>query len=409
MVVMIIYMAQMTSDTSRMVGGISGNPIPLLLPIVLSIILVIRNPIKKWNNRFITLLLVVLLWFGAIIVKYDDFSTSFLSYFFFLFYSIFLAYIHVCVYGKGLFYLYEDIIVLFAKITLLLWAVCALCPNVTSSFFSLFPETGFGNNFIYIYNYMDIAKGQYIGSVPRNAGFSWEPGRYSIMLCLAILCNLYRNGIRFRNNKAMIILLFSLVTTFSTTGYSIAIVLFCIFYVRDLSINTLVKFIFVILPILLFVSQLDFMAEKISDRANIVEANEDFFISESYYSSSGVSMKTHISLDRFQSMYFEWINFLNDPILGYSKDTAKSWFGRTFISDYSLTGGFVKIISQFGLILGIYMYYLLFNSSVYISKDFNNKKRIALLVCLVLSSISYPIFGIPVFTSFWLYGISQKR
>lgn len=47
MVVMIIYMAQMTSDTSRMVGGISGNPIPLLLPIVLSIILVIRNPIKN--------------------------------------------------------------------------------------------------------------------------------------------------------------------------------------------------------------------------------------------------------------------------------------------------------------------------------------------------------------------------
>ena len=46
MLVMVIYMAQATPETGRMIGGLSGNPIPFLLPIILTYILWKKHPIS---------------------------------------------------------------------------------------------------------------------------------------------------------------------------------------------------------------------------------------------------------------------------------------------------------------------------------------------------------------------------
>ena len=50
MLVMVIYMAQATPETGRMIGGLSGNPIPFLLPIILTYMLWRKYPIS-FNNR----------------------------------------------------------------------------------------------------------------------------------------------------------------------------------------------------------------------------------------------------------------------------------------------------------------------------------------------------------------------
>ena len=396
-------MAQMTEETSRMITTLSGNPIPFLIPIVTTVILLIRNPIN-WNSKKLwNIILIFVLWTLLIIIKYSDYSTQFLSYSFFLFYSLIIAFIHVNVYKENLFGLYEDIIVFLSKLSIFLWLFSIILPGIASTVFNIFPETLFGNNFFYIFNWMSPSGGQYYSGIMRNAGFSWEPGRYAIMLCLAILFNLYRNGIKFKKNKNIIILLLALITTQSTTGYMIVILLYIIFYIDKISNLTILKILFIIIPLVLAIMQLDFMSDKIKDRANIYSANENFIEAEAYYSESG-GLEKHVALDRFQSMFFEWNNFLNDPILGYSKDVSKSWFGNRFISDYSLTGGFFQIFSQFGFIVGIFIYYILFKSSIKITKYMRYKRNIALAMCLILSSISYPIFGIPVFTTFWLYG-----
>lgn len=401
--IMIIYMAQMTEETSRMITTLSGNPIPFLIPIVTTVILLIRNPIN-WNSKKLwNIILIFVLWTLLIIIKYSDYSTQFLSYSFFLFYSLIIAFIHVNVYKENLFGLYEDIIVFLSKFSILLWLLSVIFPSIASNIFRTFPETHFGNNFLYVFNWMNPSSGQYYSGIMRNAGFSWEPGRYAIMICLAILFNIYNNGIRFKKNRNIIILLFALITTQSTTGYMITLLLYILFYINNISKRTILKTLFIILPIVLTIMQLDFMSEKIKDRADVTTANETFIEAESYFSKSG-GLERHIALDRFQSMFFEWNNFINDPILGYSKDVSKSWFAKNFISDYSLTGGIIQILAQFGLIFGIFIYYTLFRSSVQISNIMKYKKNIALALCLTLSSISYPIFGIPVFTTFWLYG-----
>ena len=149
--VMVIYMAQMTFDTGRMVGGLSGNPIPFLIPIVLTIILLIRNPISFDNMRLWGLMGMMAIWSVAICFKFHFFATENLSYYFFLFYAIFIAFIHVCVYRRKLFPIYEHIMVVFSVISLCLWGISVLFPW-SEGFFRVFPETPNGNNVLYLFH-----------------------------------------------------------------------------------------------------------------------------------------------------------------------------------------------------------------------------------------------------------------
>lgn len=407
MLVMVIYMAQATPETGRMIGGLSGNPIPFLLPIILTYMLWRKYPISFNNRKFYFVLIIYGIWAICSLIKYGIYTTEELSYHFFMVYAIVIAYIHNKIYGYTLVPIYERILVFFCKIAIVGWLIAVLIP-ASSSFFHLFPETAFGNHVLYLFNWMDPAKGQIYSGIVRNAGCSWEPGRFAIMVTLAIFCNLCQNGIKFRNNKNIWWLLVALITTQSTTGYFIALVLYTIFMVKKFNFKYISLFILVMIPIIYGLIQLDFMAEKVDDRFKINEVNERFLESEAYYSRHE-GLERHIALDRFQSIYFEWKNFLNDPILGYSRDFRKSLFAQNFISDYGLTGGLVSILSQYGIFLGLFIYYLLFHSSFCISKQFKYNKKYVLAICLILSSISYPIFGIPIFTTFWFYGFSKNK
>lgn len=402
--VMVIYMAQMTSDTGRMVGGLSGDPIiPLLIPIVLTIILLIRNPISFSNPKLWAFAGIMVVWSIIICVKFNAFEQKNLSYYLFLQYAIFIAYIHIRVFGRDIFPIYEHIMVVFSTISLLLWGIAVVVPSI-GSLFHLFPETGYGNNVLYLFNWMDPEKGQIYGSLIRNAGCSWEPGRFSIMLLPAIYINLSREGITFLNNKKIIILLLALATTMSTTGYSIAILLYFIFWFDSFNVKNIIVFLFIALPLTLFIFSLDFMGDKIQDRANYEGLTRERMHGINY------NTKEHGdeylgSLDRFESAYFEWINFQQEPLLGYGRNTDYSWFRKNISKNFVLTGGAVKTLSQYGIFVGLLLYIILFFSSIKISKTCWNQKKFAFAIMLILASISYPIFSIPVFTAFWLYGL----
>ena len=396
-------MAQMTPDTSRMVGGLSGDPIPLLIPIVMTTILLIRNPINFNHTKLWTFVTIMLCWSVAICYKIHDFSSSNLSYYLFLFYAIFIAFIHIRVYGRDLFPIYEHIMVVFSIISLCLWGMNVLVPS-TGELFHMFPETSYGNNVLYLFNWMDPAKEQVYYSISRNAGCSWEPGRFAIMLVPAILINLSREGVVFWGNKKIIILLLALASTMSTTGYSIVLLIYVLYGLNGFNVKNIFAFIFIALPITIFVFSLDFMGEKIQDKINYEGLTRERMNSVNY------NAKEHgdeyvASFDRFESAYFEWINFQNEPLLGYGRNTDNSWFRQKISKNFSLTGGIVKIFSQHGIFIGLFLYLILFYSSFKISQTCWYQKKSAFAIMLLLSSISYQIFCIPIFTAFWLYGL----
>lgn len=412
MIVMVIYASHITTSTSRMNYGLSGDPIPFLIPIILTFILLKRNSISFGNRQLAILLSVTFVWIILITLKVGGLYLGFQSYNFFLIYAIIIAYIHIKVYGKSIVDVYEDIMVRFSIISLVFWLFGSILPNVASSFFQLFPEvkavTGGGNHIFYIYNWFNPAfsSGTSYVNLTRNSGCCFEPGYFASMLCLAILCNVLRKGLNFKN-KNFWILSFAILTTFSTTGYITYAVILTVYYINTVSFVSILKLIFIVAPLFYLCMNLNFMGDKIIEKGNLTEENHRFFEAEIYHARQGTA-DFHVSLDRIQSLYFEFQNIFKDPILGYSRDVSKSWFGRTFLSNYSLTGGLLKIIGQFGIIFGLFIYFILFNSSKVFGKEGKIKKNYILALTMMIISISYGYFGTPIFMTFWLYGAFGK-
>lgn len=403
MLVMVIYMGQATPETSRMVGSLSGNPIPLLLPIMLTYMLWKKHPVSFNDRNFHIVLGVYGIWAILSLIKYGDFSTQELSYHFFMVYAIIIAYIHNKVFGFKFLSIYENVMSFICKIAIIGWLIAVIIPP-SATFFQLFPETIFGNHVFYLFNWMDPARGQIYSGLLRNAGCSWEPGRFAIMVTLAIFCNLCQNDVKFRNNKNIWWLLVALVTTQSTTGYFTTIIIYVVFLIKKFNLKYALISLLIITPIAYGVMQLDFMGEKIfnkiEDAQDVSRLEQQFKWGESQYTEG----EYRGSIDRLDAMAFEWINIAHDPVLGYSRNFDHSYFNTNITSNYVLSNGLLKIIGMYGIPLGLYFFYILFQSSINLAKRSKTKRLLGLFILMCLSSVSYTIFSIPVFTTFWFYG-----
>lgn len=407
MFVMVIYMAQATPETSRMVGSISGNPIPFLIPIVLTFILCRKHPISFNNRNLYIVLFLYFVWAVCSLIKYGIYTTQELSYHFFMVYAIIIAYIHNRIFGYKLLPIYEDIMVVLCKIAVGGWLIAVLLP-FSASFFRMFPETGYGNSILYLFTWMDPLKGQVYSGIIRNAGCSWEPGRFAIMVALAIFCNLCQNGINFKKNKNIWWLLIALITTQSTTGYFSVLVLYIIFLFKGFNLRSVLVLLFIVTPLIYCLMQLDFMAEKIVTRienAQDVSRLDEMFLWNASQYEDGEYLG---SLDRFDAMAFEWLNLMNDPILGYSRNTEHSYFRTYITNNFVLANGLVKIFGMYGIILGLIFFCILLFSSFKLAVQSNKRRKYGLFVLFCLSAISYDILSVPVFTSFWFYGFSSS-
>ncbi len=407
--VMIIYMAQMDNNTARMIAGLSSPYIPFLLPIILTFILLDRNKVKFNDKRLLNILLVFALWTVLLFSHKSTYSSHQYSYYFFLFYSIVIAYIHIQVFGKKMLIIYENIMVKLCLIAIVIWFLCILFPGV-QSYLRGFPETSLGNNFLYLYNCINPSNNQLNVSygIVRNAGCSWEPGRFAIMVILALFCNLVRNGIKFKGNVSGIILLLTLLSTQSTTGYISAIVLYSIFLFKKISLMRVVTFSLIFIPLFYQLSKLEFMQEKIESQLDLnTELRKSNEVID-YVNKTNKSNEYVSSLGRFQSMYYELINIQMDPILGYGRNSGKSYFAQRISANFTLPGGLLKIFGQHGIPLGILIYIILYKSSAAIGRDFKIRKS-ALFIIFLLSLTSYGFFTVPIFTAFWFYGLFKKE
>lgn len=402
MIIMVIYMGQMTEDTARMVGGLSGNPIPFIIPIITTLVFTVNHHISFRNKNLWVIICLFLVWSFAVVIKKTLFSTQELSFYFFLFYAIIVAYVHVQGFGQKLFPCFEEVMVLFCKIAFVLWTLFNIFPSVASLLMHQFPETVNGNRIWYVFNWMDPAKLQ----IYRNAGLSWEPGRFAVMILPAIAINLSRNGIKFKSNSNIIWLLLALVSTMSTTGYVTGLLLYSLYYVKTINIKTAAMYLLVFVPIIYFLSSLDFMGEKLRKRFDVQTIVDERMVSIDYVNTQSDYDEYHASLDRFESIYFEFIyNIPHDPLIGYGKNTAHSYYSEKISKAFTLTGGLLKLVGQLGVPLGLYIYVLLYKSSVAISEESNEKRKWAIFLVLIMSSVSYVIQFIPIYTAFWFYGL----
>ncbi len=305
-------------------------------------------------------------------------------------------------YANDLGIYYEKAMVLFSMISIPCWAIETFVGYGILEKFPLLLENTLGNG---QYSILFYTLGDVKTSLGRNSGCAWEPGLFAVMLCIALLFNIARNkGIRF--NKSLIILLFALITTFSTTGYIAALVIFACHYLFSKRITFIRRILYlsIFCTIFICINKLPFMAEKIESRGSV-----ENFVTESdaleWYE------KEHLlfTVDRFEGISLDYKNFRSNPIFGYGLQREKSFVYRN-ISPYIITSnGIVKPFAQMGIILASLFLLLMYKSCFKLNTDYKFDTSWILFVVIIVCSVSYMFDSTPIMRAIQFYALYKAK
>ncbi|HET7116731.1 MAG TPA: hypothetical protein VFI29_09580 [Hanamia sp.] len=230
--------------------------------------------------------------------------------------------------------------------------------------------------------------------IPRNCGFAWEPGGYAIYLCLAIFINLFMTNPKNKFNLKFWVLLLALLSTQSTTGYSIFIVIILFYYLNKRS-----DMIVFIMPLLIVASisvfLLPFMSKKII--TFIKDTNDiDYIVWQSIGNESGIAPQ------RFTSFLISFRDFYNNPILGNAGITGESWYSKIG-ANISPISGIGNLLANLGIIGFLFFMILTIKTSIFFSNYFNYKGKLLFFIIILFISISYSVIFVPLVMTFWMF------
>lgn len=403
---MVIYMSYMTTETRVMCGGMTSNPIAFSIPLFLTLILVIQKKLSFYDRNLIISLIVFLIWSFIQIYTKRQYDFHDIANYLYILYALIVAYIHVKVFGEKLFLLYEDVILKLSLLSLIIWLFTCLLPDIAMMVAKMFPETSHGHNLLYLVNWIRTDDLQHVTyGLIRNSGCSWEPGRFAIMVCLAFMISLYYKGLSLKNNKHILVYLVTILTTMSTTGYILFIVIYAYMFMKSFRPTRILKILIILIPLAYSASQLEFIGEKLKEKLDVNESVEH--IEESYQwteNNNENGENVAYAMDRFPSLYFEGLNFINDPIIGYGGNLKDSFFVKNYTDAIGFTGGLMTLFARHGIFLAFFLLYVLYTSSIAFAKELNSKKKYGILICFLVSMISYPLIWFPLYTAFWFYG-----
>lgn len=395
---MIIYTAQ-ANEYTNVLRGFRGNYIAFFLPTILSIISFIKNRLSLKSKGLFSIALAYIIWVTIIFIFKNRFD---ITLFFILFEQLFIAYIIVQVYGKRIFYLFEHIVTKLSLICLFVWFSHLIWPSLIEEIFapiSIYRDSIIKYNFFFG-SILDFSNN---GSLwYRNPGFSWEPGMNACIITTAIFFNLIINNFRIRKNKNLYILFISLITSLSTTGYSILIICIIPFYLlQKRGAKTIISSIF-LLPLIFYIIQLDFMSEKLITLQSTQDTRNELLYNLEWNQKNRKFDAPYVP-QRFDGIAFQFLNVKNEPILGYGLNENDNYLHTNINKAIAPSEGIVKLYAKFGLVFGGLLTLIFIRSSRQIAEDMNYNKWYFFLLLYILISMSYPFFDIPIYMSFLYY------
>ncbi len=408
--VVVIYAAMAVPATKSMMRP-EGGLIAYAIPWILTLVIVLKHRVQFQTMKLAIIVAVYIFWVMLQTLKYGIFYTGSMIFLG----NILIAYILIKVYDVRMFFLYEKVVTFMAALSIFFWLLQVLIPGPFTAFMmstsiSDFPAGGTitANNILF--SLSGHLRGLIEGhSIPRNAGFSWEPGRYASMLIFALFFNVIRKKFDVLNNKPFWILVAALLTTQSTTGYAcFLIIIFMIVFNKDAKVATFAT-PFIVLPIVGGMFFLPFMADKVANIWFNQESLDAIQIQVDYHESINNFYGIKIVPQRFDSIAYQFMNVTDSPLLGYGLDPINSYVQREISPLISPTGGIIRQFSQFGVLIGILCYFSLYKSSVWFSKFFGYKGEWWLFSLFTLLSVSYSFWIVPIFMSLWMFPLFHSK
>lgn len=382
------------------------NPLGLLLYIT-CIIYLMRKPnlyrIKRSSFNFALYSTILAVWLLCHLLFLDG-GFPIMPYTFFVLH-ILTGILLIKKYHKNIVVYFEKAMVFLAYISLIGWGIESIGGSslLTKSPILLENSAGVSDYSLILYTLsVDPTNSQELyGGIFRNSGCAWEPGLFAVMLCIAILFNIFQNK-KVVFNKRLIVLVVALITTFSTTGYIMAIIIFAGYYLFSKKISFAQRYIYISIIAVgsIYIYNLPFMSGKISRNADTEAFTTEDGSLEWYEKENRV-----YTTGRFEGIILDYMNFEDKPILGYGLMRENSYLYKKISPIIITSNGIMKPFAMFGIILGVIIFVLMYRSTVKLSKDFLFTPPYLLFIVIILGSVSYMYDSTPIMRALQLYAL----
>lgn len=236
-------------------------------------------------------------------------------------------------------------------------------------------------------------------AIYRNSGFMWEPAAYGAILSLVIIINLIMH--RFKVNYILIMLILTLLTTFSVGAYFYLILITIAFLIQQK--YKLKKIIFLSLIIILISSfaskmtlvynQFEIMKEKIENEPENINDFEQ------------ITNINNLRVSRVTGFYAIWYKFLEFPF-GYGFEEYNNKILYT-------PNGLMTILMRWGIIGFIVLLHLCYKI-IYVLKNrfYEELKKTSffIFILVIISSLAgNPFQNQPFIFSFLLFSLTLNN
>jgi hypothetical protein len=233
----------------------------------------------------------------------------------------------------------------------------------------------------------------------RNSGAFWEPGGFASFLNLSLAIHLIKNDFRFDIHARIIIV--TLLTTFSTTGYVVffLVTLFAMSnrIAGNISPGKLGIRIFLFASLGLFFSYLFYAVPIFRKKIDTQISAQQIIIGDIDFDNPN-----YRSLGRFGSMIVDIRSIQDRPIFGRGYSDAEF---RNQFENYNFTNGLTSFIGHFGLVGLAWLLYSTFSSGKSIFRQYNPKARFPAFITVIVLTIAFsnPILLTPLLLYFQLH------
>jgi hypothetical protein len=396
-VMLLIFFAGGATAVSRSLQTLDNAPaIGLLALVVGALFITHRLGVSK---RLLSVLVGFSVYYVLVTIKFQSFHYKFL----FLYpFSFLLAYAFVAGMGDRFFLVYERLLVLLSAISIPLWTLQVVSPGAIDVFAKLSPLEPYNLKVGAHLLVFTVVNESVNTLLPRNSGFAWEPGAFAVFVCLAIFINLVRCEFRLRGNWGLLTLLAALLTTQSTTGYSMLLLLSMLWMINVRSKLTLA----VAIPFLVlggfYVLTLPFMYEKIQEIFS-EDVRQLSSTARHYWNRDQL-----IYAQRIASFRIDFMDFIRNPLLGYGGHDESMWTRKEGLNLVSISG-IGKVMAKFGLVGLLFFSWSLVRSSKLLASDLGYRGTWVLAVLILQISVSYSLIESPLLMCFWMYALFRRQ
>lgn len=303
---------------------------------------------------------------------------------------------------------YWKIIALLCLLSLPFWIISNIVGVQVIAKFAPFEQwLGEGSSFI-IYNTLqniNVSDTLYSGII-RNSGFCWEPGRFATSIVFAMACCIINNGNSINwKSWQWIIMLVSLATTQSTTGYVAFLILILLYYMSNSYISLTkrligLSFLFVSFPILM---SLPFMQNKIQSNVD-----SDSWLIERKEASWVEDADMALTVDRSEGVFLDYMNMLYKPVMGSGLSNKDTYLYNYISTNLTTSNGLTKPLSMLGLLIGIPFFIMFFVGLKKITKKYVSNQTNMLFIIAIVMQYSYNFMFDIFFLALICYGLQNN-